>query len=341
LFGKSIHHVFMIYINKPFIIITSSTLIISSLIALSRTNWILLWIAMEINILSFIPIITISKKNQETEATIKYFIAQALGSSLILITRMSQWTTSSLPYTDFILRGAIFLKLGMAPIHFWFPSVITSLSWISCIILATWQKLAPLIILSFILNTNYMLIIFIASLNTLLGGIIGINQSHLRKIIAYSSITHIGWITSILFINKPSMTVIYYIIYCIITIPLFILFNSFSQSTRQQFNKLNSLSPIIQLIIPIILLSLRGIPPFTGFIPKWLTIYTLCYSSPLFLITLITGAIINIYFYINILFNSILSVNSIKSLLSINFRPIKIMPTIASISLILLPIIIL
>ena len=151
MFGKSIHHVFMIYINKPFIIITSSTLIISSLIALSRTNWILLWIAMEINILSFIPIITISKKNQETEATIKYFIAQALGSSLILITSISQWTTSSLPYTDIILRGAILLKLGIAPIHFWFPSVITSLSWISCIILATWQKLAPLIILSFIL----------------------------------------------------------------------------------------------------------------------------------------------------------------------------------------------
>jgi len=225
MFGASSHHGFMFNLNKPFILMTTITLITRSIIALSRTNWLFLWIAIEINILRFIPIITSSKSNQETEATIKYFIAQALGSRIILITRLAQWSTHSFQLSNIILISAIILKLGMAPFHFWFPPVMTSLSWISCTILATWQKLAPLIILAFLLNECApFYIMTIAIINALLGGIIGINQSHLRTIIAYSSITHIGWISRILFIIKPLITITYYIIYCFIIIPLF--FNS-------------------------------------------------------------------------------------------------------------------
>lgn len=310
MFGASNHHVFMSYFNKPFLILTSSTLILRSIIALSRTNWIFLWIAIEINILRFIPIITNSKSNQETEAAIKYFIAQALGSRIILISRIAHWSTSSINYTYLILISAILLKLGIAPFHFWFPSVITSISWTSCIILATWQKLAPLIILAFILyNSSTYVLLIISCINAILGGIIGINQVHLRTIIAYSSITHIGWITRILFLLKPWLTIIYYIIYCIVTIPLFITFNYSFQVNNKQFNKINQISPIIQILIPTILLSLRGIPPLTGFIPKWVTIFTICQETPIALIIIIIGAIINIYFYINILFNCILSIN--------------------------------
>ncbi len=115
--------------------------------------------------------------------------------------------------------------------------------------------------------------------------------------------------TSILYIIKPFITIVYYIIYCLITIPLFLTLHSTNQIHITQFNKLNIISPILQLFIPIILLSLRGIPPLTGFIPKWLVIYSLCEYAPIILIILICGAIINTYFYINIIFNSILSFN--------------------------------
>jgi len=292
--------------------------------------------------LRFIPIITNSKSNQETEAAIKYFIAQALGSSMILISRISHWSLSSINLSYVILISAILLKLGIAPFHFWFPSVITSMSWISCIILATWQKLAPLIILAFILyNSTLYILLIISSLNALLGGIMGINQTHLRTIIAYSSITHIGWITRILFLLKPWLTIFYYIIYCIITIPLFIIFNQSSQTNNKQFNKLNQISPIIQILIPIILLSLRGIPPLTGFLPKWITIFTICQEAPIALIIIIIGAIINIYFYIRILFRCILSINFINHSVS-TFPPInKITTIIATLILSIIPILIL
>ena len=342
MFGASPHHVFMNNINKPISLIVLTTLFTSSIIALSRTNWLFLWIAIEINILRFIPLITQSKSNQETEASIKYFIAQALGSRIILITRIAQWTVVSSNYINIILLSAILLKLGMAPFHFWFPSVITSISWSSCLILATWQKLAPLIILAFILNNNSpTLLLIIARINALLGGIIGINQSHLRTIIAYSSITHIGWISRILYIIKPILTLSYYILYCLIIAPLFIIIHYSNQTYNNQFNKLNIITPLIQISIPIILLSLRGIPPFTGFIPKWITIWSICQYVPITLLILILGSIINTYFYINILFNSLLSINFSTQLSSINLSNTKFLIIIATISLFILPLCIL
>lgn len=342
MFGESSHLVFMFYFNKPFLFLASSTIIISTLIAISSSNWLFLWIAIEINILRFIPIIINSKTNQETEASIKYFIAQALGSRIILITSLSQWTTSSVYRTHLILISAIILKLGIAPFHFWFPPVITSLSWITSIVLATWQKLAPLTILSFIIyEVTTQSILLIAAINTLIGGIIGINQSHLRTIIAYSSITHIGWITRILYLLKPTITISYYIIYCIIITPLFIALNWTLQSNKNQFNKINTLSPLIQLLVPIILLSLRGIPPLTGFIPKWITIYTICQVAPIVLIIIILGAIINIYFYINIIFNSLLSINYSFTPSNITKINIRFPLILATLTLSILPLFIL
>lgn len=333
-------HVFMFYINKPFLLITTSILIIRSIIALSSRNWIFLWISIEINMLRFIPIITNSKKNQETEAAIKYFIAQALGSRIILISSLVQWSRSPINFLNYLLIASILLKLGIAPIHFWFPSVITSLSWISCIILATWQKLAPLIILRLFIQINISFTLIISSMNALLGGIIGINQSHLRTIMAYSSITHMGWITSILYIKAPLITITYYVIYCLITIPLFIILNTLSQINNKQFNKLNIISPSIQLILPIILLSLSGIPPLTGFIPKWLTIYSISFDTPITLILLILGAIINMYFYINILFNSLLSINFNNTTLMHTTPTPKLTIIIATTSLFILPLLV-
>lgn len=343
MFGESAHHVFMYHYNKSFIFISSVVIVIRSLIVLSSSNWLFIWIAIEINILRFIPIIVNSKNNQETEAAIKYFIAQALGSRIILIRSISLWFISINSYLLIItLASAIILKLGIAPFHFWFPSVITSISWISCLILATWQKMAPLIILTFTINNlvnSYLLIA--ATINALIGGILGINQSHIRTIIAYSSITHIGWIARIIYVSKPFITFSYFILYCLIITPLFIIFNKFLSSTNKQFNKINFISSSTQLIIPLLLLSLSGIPPLSGFIPKWLTIYTVSSFNPILIIILIIGAIINTYFYLNIVFNSILSINIVpiikSSYYSIN---INLFISIASLSIIFLPLLI-
>jgi len=331
----------MLFSLSPFIILSASIIITRTLIALSSRNWIFLWAAIELNLLRFIPILINSKKFQETEAAVKYFLAQALGSRILLIRSISLWFNLTTPNNlmFLLLFCALILKIGMVPCHLWYPSVIASASWISCLILSTWQKLAPLSILAFIYNTNWLIVAITARINALIGGVIGINQVNLRSIIAYSSITHIGWITSLLAIYKPLLTLLYFALYCIIITPIFILFHLKSMNQRININKIILTSPQLKFILPILILSLGGIPPLTGFIPKWLTIYSMGPIIPIITIILISGAIINTYYYLNIIFNFSLASTSQKNrLISISITKKDITSILSIMSLTLFPI---
>lgn len=279
-----------------------------------RPNWLMAWIILEINILRFIPLIIKTKSNQEAEASIKYFLSQALGSILILLGISILYQPIIQSISSWVIIGAIFIKLGIAPCHFWYPSVIASLSWINCLTLSTWQKLAPLsllIITSYKLETRIILAIA-ARINALVGGIIGINQTHLRPLLAYSSIGHIGWITSILSINKISFCIAYFIIYSLIVIPIFIIINIINSKTIKTIYNIFKINTITAIIIAICLLSLAGIPPLRGFIPKLIIIFKLIENNSIILLFLLIGAYINLYYYLNITFNLIIRSNNIS-----------------------------
>nr|BDQ43628.1 NADH dehydrogenase subunit 2 [Amynthas masatakae] len=296
----------MSFMWSPATMLTMSTMITSTLMALSSTNWMFLWASMELNLLSFIPILMSSKSNQETEGSIKYFLAQSLGSALLLTSSIMMWSPYSMLPTMVtpILVVSVLLKLGSAPCHFWYPSVMSSISWISCTILSSWQKLAPLTILIFFSsNTSKSLIMLMAGMNALIGGVLGMNQSQLRSIMAYSSIGHLGWMMSFMLLDKPMMSMFYFTIYCSLIIPLFMLFNLMNLTTSKQLSKVTTISPTTQLLIPILLISLAGLPPLTGFMPKMLAIMMLAnYSTPMIII-LIMGSLMNLFFYLNIIIN--------------------------------------
>lgn len=336
-------HVFM---STPFLITSRCIIVIRSIIAISRTNWIFLWAALELNLLRFIPIIIRSKKNQETEATVKYFMVQAIGSRVLLIRRISLWfrfnINTPLQYPSILIFIALILKIGIVPCHIWYPSVITSISWISALILSTWQKLAPLIIVTFLFTKSISyLILTLAGINAIVGGIVGINQSHLRTIIAYSSITHIGWMIRLIAIFKPVATITYFLIYTLIISPIFIIFHIKNIGNTNSSNKLITQSPLYRILIPIILLSLSGMPPLTGFIPKWITIRILTNINPTLTLIIIAGAIINTYFYLNIAFNFLLRLRLYPTLsTSIKQINLQILILVATSSLLIFPLII-
>lgn len=298
----------------PSSLLTFLTIILRTLLALTSSNWFIAWIAIEINLLRFIPLIVRTKLNQETEASIKYFLAQALGSALILLSSISIWYITIISNWWLpLLIISLLLKLGGAPCHFWFPSVITSLSWSNALLLATWQKLAPLRLICFpTMNSTITnsLATLVASINALVGGILGINQTHLRTLLAYSSITHIGWIISAICANNPNSTIIYFLFYTIITIPIFLMLDSIKITRSSQFLSLVSYSKFILLGILVLLISLAGLPPLTGFIPKWFIILTLINSNHIVLIPLLLGSYLNLFFYLNLTFNGISSIRS-------------------------------
>lgn len=84
------------------------------------------------------------------------------------------------------------MKVGLAPTHFWLPEVLQGLDLTTGLILSTWQKVAPFALLLQIPHHNPTLLVILGLLSTLIGGWGGLNQTQLRKILAYSSIAHLG-----------------------------------------------------------------------------------------------------------------------------------------------------
>lgn len=278
---------------------------------------------LEINLLSFIPLITKTKKNNlnNSEAALNYFLIQAFASIIILFSFTSIIILININF--FFLNSIIIyflllltilpliLKLGAAPFHFWFPNVRETLNWINNLILITWQKLGPIIILSY-LNLNNYLFIFVF-LSTFIGSIGGFNQLSLRKLMTFSSINHIGWIIISLIFNE-FIWWIYFILYSILNFSIIYLFKTFQIFYLNQIYNLFINSYLIKFYLIISILSLGGLPPFLGFFPKWLIIQSLILLKiNIIILFLIIIRLITLFYYLKIAFTShILNYNELN-----------------------------
>lgn len=193
--------------------------------------------------------------------------------------------------------SSLILKRGIAPFHFWFPNVIEGLNWINSFIILTWQKIAPLILIS-LLIVNYLFIPIILSI--IVGSIGGLNQTSLRKIIAYSSINHLGWIGAAI-ISSDILWLNYFLFYIFLSTTLIYFFNINKLFFINQIYSIFNHSNELKLILFLNFLSLGGLPPFLGFFPKWNVIQILVNNNQLFLITtIVVLTLITLYYYIRI-----------------------------------------
>nr|UUL95414.1 NADH dehydrogenase subunit 2 [Gonodactylaceus sp.] len=279
-----------------------STLTFGMMMAVSSSSWFTAWMGLELNLLSFIPLISSETNQFSSEASLKYFLTQALASAMILLA--SSAMVAGVMFHSYLLSIALLIKMGAAPFHMWFPMVAEGLGWLQFIILSTIQKIAPMALLSYVIDSSYWLITLIIPASALVGALGGINQLMLRKLMSYSSIGHTAWMLSALLISE-SLWVIYFVVYCITsaTIALF-----FFHKQAYHLNHLISSgfqNTTQNCIMFMSLLSLGGLPPFTGFIPKWITIQEISASNYTFLaFFLIVGTLINLYYYLRLTLSS-------------------------------------
>lgn len=206
--------------------------------------------------------------------------------------------------------------MGAAPFHFWLPEVINGLNWINRIIVLTWQKIAPIILLFYNIKITAFLRTVVV-ISSLIGGLGGLNQTRIRKILAFSSINHIGWIISRSF-NSQRIWIVYFCSYSVISINLILIFNIFSRySLNQLFNFINK-NKTIKFIFILNFLSLGGLPPFLGFLPKWLTINNLIINKyEIIRLILILSTLVTLFFYLRITFSTF-SINHSETLITQN-----------------------
>nr|NP_008265.1 NADH dehydrogenase subunit 2 [Protopterus dolloi]AAC38022.1 NADH dehydrogenase subunit 2 [Protopterus annectens] len=292
------------------------------------SNWLLAWIGLEINTMSIIPLMSQQHHPRATEAATKYFLAQAAASIMILFSSMinawvaGEWNITNLlsPTSATLITLALAIKIGLAPMHFWLPEVLQGVTLMTGAILVTWQKLAPFILLYQISDTVNPTLLLVLALSTLTGGWSGLNQTQLRKILAYSSIAHMGWMTMILPF-APNLALLNLMIYITLTLPLFFTLNICSSTSIPSLALNWTKSPLLMTMLLITLLSLGGLPPLTGFMPKWLILQELTNNDLyIFATAAALSALLSLYFYLRLCYTTSLT-TSPNTLNNNHWRP--------------------
>nr|AXS66458.1 NADH dehydrogenase subunit 2 [Cucujoidea sp. 25 KM-2017] len=280
-----------------------NTMMFGTLITISAYSWFSMWLGLEINLLSVIPLFNSVKNSFPSESALKYFLTQTMASSIILFAIVGILNTNESLNSNFniFLSSAVLTKLGAAPFHFWFPEVTEGLNWLNNLIILTWQKIAPMIIIFYTIEINDFFILIIVT-SSIIGSIMGMNQISLRKILAFSSINHIGWMLSSMMISS-SIWLIYFLAYSFITFFFTSFFSKFNTFFISQLINLPFSNKISNLMFFLAFFSLGGLPPFLGFLPKWFTIMFLNAQNFLFLsFILIIFSLITLFFYLRISF---------------------------------------
>nr|QSF20051.1 NADH dehydrogenase subunit 2 [Moricella rufonota] len=289
------------FINKinNFKLLFIMTLMLGTLISINSNNWFNAWMGMEINLLSFIPLMLNQKKS--SNSMMMYFIVQAMASSMIIFLMMTlkiELNLNKLNFMISIIQLSLLIKLGAAPFHWWTPKIILNLNWKMSLTFLTWQKITPIILLNSSSTNNFM--IYLSSIiSIIMGAILGMNQTLIKLIMIYSSINHTGWMLMTIMLSTSLMN-FYFIIYSIMNLMICLMMNNYNINNINENFKNNNQSLIMKMMFMSMFLSLGGMPPMLGFLPKMLVLL-LMMSNNMYIesFIFILMASITLSFYIN------------------------------------------
>ena len=284
----------------PIIILLS---ILGMFFMVSANDLILFYLGLELQSLSLYILASIDRENiKSTESGIKYFILSALSSGLLLYgcsllygftgstnfeiigSKLTTTNVGAIFAMVFILVGLAF-KISAVPFHMWTPDVYEGSPTSVTAFFATAPKIAGLGVLitfmkvpfSNIINEWQMIIIFISVASMILGAVAAIGQNNIKRLLAYSSIGHIGYALAGVATGTNlgyASALIYISIYTVMMIGIFscIFLMKRDGVYTDQINHLSGISkkhPLYSISFLIILFSLAGIPPLGGFFAKF------------------------------------------------------------------------
>ncbi|AZL15995.1 NADH-quinone oxidoreductase subunit N [Rickettsiales endosymbiont of Stachyamoeba lipophora] len=310
---------------------------------ISSNDFITFYVGLELQSLS-LYILTASNRNNpnSTEAGLKYFILGVITTGLILFgISLIYAYTASINFVHFvdlyhnnsinigsvpialiiglvlILIGLLF-KISAVPFHMWAPDVYEGSPTIFTMLIATAPKVAIIAIFIRIFLHDFSslyhyfnpIILLVALLTLAVGSFAALKQAKLKRLLAYSAITNIGFILlGLLSHDKANMIIVtnYIIIYLSLTIASFAVLLAIENKNPHftQISELASFSksnPILAISFTICLLSLAGIPPFAGFFAKFYIIQSLIVQGSIWIaIVSVLFSVVASFYYLNII----------------------------------------
>nr|YP_011010550.1 NADH dehydrogenase subunit 2 [Halovelia lannae]WPW47191.1 NADH dehydrogenase subunit 2 [Halovelia lannae] len=279
------------------------TLILSTIMVISSENWLSMWMGLEINMMSFIPLMEKMKNKKSSEAKMMYFLIQSISSMtflfMIIINSKIMINENLEKLSTIMMNMSMIMKMGMAPMNLWFINIMNKMSWNNCLMLMTWQKIAPM----FVMSNMYMpkmMIMIITMMNAIIGAIGGLNQTSIMKIMAFSSVNHMSWMF-ICMKYSNEMWIKYLIIYTMMLTPMILFFKMNSIHHINQMN-MNIKTKTQKINIIIMMMSMGGLPPFIGFYPKWMVIQSIMMNENMItMLILMFSSMITLFYYMRII----------------------------------------
>jgi NADH-quinone oxidoreductase subunit N len=317
----------------PIIILLS---ILGMFFMVSSNDIIVFYLGLELQSLSLYILASIDRDNlKSSESGIKYFILSALSSGLLLYgcsllygftgstnfdliaNELNKENTGAVFAMVFILVGLAF-KISAVPFHMWTPDVYEGAPTSITSYFAVVPKVAGLAVLikfmfipfSNILSEWQTIIIFISIASMILGAVAAIGQKNIKRLLAYSSIGHVGYALAGVATGKISgyqSAIVYISIYVIMNIGIFSCLYLLKKDGeyKENISDLSGVSkkhPLLAISFLIILFSLAGIPPLGGFFAK-LYVFTAVLEQKMFVLAIIglLTTVISAFYYLNII----------------------------------------
>ncbi|WP_343289497.1 NADH-quinone oxidoreductase subunit N [Wolbachia endosymbiont of Encarsia formosa] len=297
----------------------------------SANSLISFYLAFELMSISLYVLASFNKDSAYScEAGVKYFTLSALSSCIMLYgMSLLYGYTGEVNFSElgsflqnhqityglvFILIGLCF-KLAIAPFHMWAPDVYQGAPTIVTAFFSTAPKAALVTFLIRLMNEELVnvksyvqpIFLYVSALSVLISAFGALRQQNLKRLLAYSSIGHIGFIFASLSIFTQDGTdsaLMYLVIYIITSIGLFSYLVQIDDDDCDIANLsgIGKKQPILAFHLSILLLSMSGIPPLAGFIAKFFIFKSLINSGFISLsLILVIASVISCYYYLNIM----------------------------------------
>ena len=317
----------------PIIVLLS---ILGMFFMVSSNDIIIFYLGLELQSLSLYILASIDRDNlKSSESGIKYFILSALSSGLLLYgcsllygftgttnfdliaNELNKENTGAIFAMVFILVGLAF-KVSAVPFHMWTPDVYEGAPTSITSYFAAVPKVAGLAVLikfmfipfSNILSEWQTIIIFISIASMILGAIAAIGQKNIKRLLAYSSIGHIGYALAGVATGNVSgykSAIVYISIYVIMNIGIFscLYFLKKDSEYKENISDLAGISkkhPLLGMSFLIILFSLAGIPPLGGFFAKFY-VFSAVLEQEMYTLAIIglLSTVISAFYYLKII----------------------------------------